>query len=497
MKKNYLLAVTAVLASMFACQKVDDSIKLGTPELTLTPSGQIVLTEASKDATALTASWNDVAVEGVSVSYTFKIATANAEDYSGAFTKNVTGTSLTLSGEDLQNAAIGLGFAAGSSAQLKCCVEAVASDNTISSTTSSEVNLRVTLYTHIIVLATPVVSLSSASIELTEEGKDNVALTATWTNASVENAYVEYTFKISEASDTSYANGKTENMSTALTKSYTCAELQEWLKTKGYKEGDKADLMCCVYAESNDGTIEPVTSENATLSVTLYKKAQNANIPTSIHIVGSAVGAGWNLDDAYKFAVTDADKGLFEWTGDILNFNEFKFLANESWSIGFTHGAVGQTYWDIVYKNGNLGDNDYFRILVAGKYKFTIDAINLSMKAELIKAAAPALYLIGNGCDAGWTIADAIEIKLADDAKGLYEATVNLKSADDFKILINRVEWNRGFNRDEKSESVGTEWKLTERREDSEADLQFRVEESGSYKVTIDIVNLTFKVVKQ
>lgn len=462
---------------------------VGTPVLTLNPANQVALSEDTSDQTAVTASWESVSS---SASYTLYLAPTNGKKGVNYSIPAGSSTSVAITGEELQKALYYCGFEQGASTTVNFFVEA--QDGNVFSK-SEIVALRVILYTHVVVLNTPVLTISPAEAVLDLNKPDSKAIEAQWTDASAEGAVVEYTLGIgiqgSEDAALSFP------MEDKLAFSMTNAELQDKLMQAGFQYGEEAALFAVVYAEATDGTIAPVESEPVNFKVTLSKKPRNPNIPGSVCIVGDATGAGWNEKaDGYQFTCLDEEKGIFYLKTEIINQKTFKFLADGSWNKGFTHNADISKYWDIVYKNGDLGDNDYFRILIPGIYEFTINSEELSIEVKLVEAKQDKIYILGSGVPAAdWNFKDEATLKLVDPATGIYEETLELAAAD-IQILPMNGNWHYGFFVPEKVTLGETPAKVYEQREQGQYPYFFTVAEAGTYKVTLDTQNLTIKAVK-
>lgn len=487
MKKIFSFAMIAAgfMTMLSSCTKEQ---VVGTPVLTLNPANQVALSEDTSAQTAVTASWESVSS---TASYTLYLAPTNGKKGVNYSIPAGSATSVAITGEELQKALYYCGFEQGASTTVNFFVEA--QDGNVFSQ-SEIVALRVILYTHVVVLNTPVVTISPADPALDLNKPDAKAIEVKWTDASAEGAVIEYTLGIgvqgSEDTSMSFPMGD------KLTFSMTNSELQNKLMEAGFQYGEEAALFAVVYAEATDGTINPVESEPVDFKVTLSKKPRNPNIPGSVCIVGDATGAGWDNKAAdYQFTCTDEEKGLFTLRTEIINLKTFKFLADGSWNKGFTHNDDISKYWDIVYKNGDLGDNDYFRILIPGIYDITINSDELTIDVKLVEAKLDKIYILGSGVPgAGWNFVDDCTLKLVDAAKGIYEETLELTAAD-IQILPQKDNWNYGYFEPEKLTMSETPAKVYEQRENGQYPSFFTVPEAGTYKVTLDTQNLTIKAV--
>ena len=480
-------AVVAAIASFFSCQKVEgpDTQELKAPVVTVDPTEKITLSEDAKDAEALTISWTSVADDA---EYTLNITPAKEADYSEAWKKTTTETSVKFTTEELQQLLIGLGYAQGELATVKAMVEAKSGELT---SASADARVQCVLYAHIVDLNVPVVTLSSTAVVLDEATKNEVALTATWTDASVEEVYVDYTFEWTLATDTGFASAsKVATEGREFTA--TGAELHYALIDLGYKAGETVNLICRVKAEPAVAGIEAVTSEVVAFSVKLFEKAKNENIPNKISIVGNAVANGWDYysgrdEEGNKIYIPEAtftnleEKGKFEWTGTILNIDTFKFLFDGSWGKGMRPGE-GDYYWaDIAYAP-DMGDDDYFRLLVPGQWKIVLDVYNVSAELTLIETSLETISISMGETE--------VTIPVKDKTKAIFEGTVNLTAGQDFMVYT-ASDHSRSFSCHPSSAQDGTSWKLFERRESDQSNLHFRVLDSGDYTLTVDLINRT------
>ncbi|MBQ6082434.1 MAG: SusE domain-containing protein [Bacteroidales bacterium] len=487
-----LFVATLVVAalSLTGCKKPTPDPSLPAAKLTVTPSGKIVLNESTKGETAVTLDWDSVADDAT---YTAYMAKAKAEDLSSAFSKTASGTSLTLTGDDLQNALLGMGFTPGSNAAMKFVV--VAKSGTLTSN-SNEVTSNIVLYTHIVELNSPVITTSATSVTLSADTKEDEALSISWSDASVEDVYVEYTLAV--ATDNSFENAELFATGTDRNVSLTGAELQSMLKDMGFKEGETASLFCRVAAEPADGAIESVTSDTKSVSVKLYEKPKYTGaIPTRMNLIGNGTEAQWdmNAECGYMTCVDEA-KGIFEWTGNIINSTgTFEIYFDGSWNRGFRQG-FGEFYWDDVTIPDTRVDNDYFRFLIPGKYYVKASAYDQTIEWELLEASISEIYVDGAAAAGEGEEFGVLPVPVK-DAKGIFEGVVRLTAGKDFHIITTTSDGARGYYCHPSSKNSGTSWKLIECRESGEQSGMFQVPDTGDYLITIDAIKHTMTAVAQ
>lgn len=478
-------AILAAVAGIFACQEKEegpDSSKLDAPDVTVNPEGKITLSEDAKDADALTISWTAVA-EGAD--YTVNMAPAKAADYSAAWKKTTKETSVKFTTEELQQAVIGFGYAQGDNVTLKVMVEAVSGNL---SAKSAEARVQCVLYAHVVTLNVPVVTLSSTEVVLTEENKDNEAVKATWTDASVDDVYVDYVFEWTLAADTEFASAQKVNLEDAREFSVKTSDLHYALLDLGYKAGETANLLCRVSAEPTVGSIEPVVSETVAFSVQLWERPKNENIATELHVVGNAVEWAWdNKSPLGAFTCIDETKGIFEWQGVISNIDTFQFLLHDGWNIGLTPGE-GDYYWtDMKYANPLNGNRDYQRLLVPGEWHFVINTYDVTVDLTLIETSLEYVTVVVYDGE------EKIEtqIPVLDKTKATFEGNINLPAGRDFLIFTDIGDQNRPFSCHPTVPQQATSWKLFETREVEQSKLAFMVPDAGDYKLSIDLLNHT------
>ena len=480
-------AIIAAVAGIFACQKEegpDTEKELKAPSVTVDPTGKIILAEDAKTADALTISWTAVADDA---EYTLNITKANEADYSKAWTKTTNETSVKFTTEELQQVLLGFGYSEGDNATVKAMVQAKSGEL---SSTSSDTRIQCVLYAKTIELNIPVLTLNATEITLAEASKDAAALTVTWTDASVEEVYVDYTVEITLATDTEFADAMVIPVEDALTYSITGNDLQHALYDLGYKAGETVNLACRVNGESISGNIEPVVSETVAFAVTLWAKPKNENIPTRGVITGDAFSWGWVVDagSAGELTCTDAENGIFEWTGAIPTVSKtFKFLFDGSWKLGFINGK-GDYFWtDVTW--GNAGDLDYFRIMCPGTWKFVLDTYNVTIDRTLIETSLEYVTVaIYSDKDE-----QRINIPVKDKTKAIFEGPITIPAGCDFCVFPDINDQNRGFACHNSSPQVGTSWKMSAFREvdENNAKTPFQVPDNGEFTMTVDLINLT------
>lgn len=132
----------------------------------------------------------------------------------------------------------------------------------------------------------------------------------------------------------------------------------------------------------------------------------------TIHMVGPATPGGW---DASKMEPLEKDGNGWKWSGH-LNSDEIKFVCNHTGDDWGTYQLQAQKNGQPVGVNNKAmkfnkgGDDNKWRIEVAGEYEIAIDLENETVTYKLItpdKKAAddnyPSLGMIGDAAPQGWS----------------------------------------------------------------------------------------------
>ena len=135
--------------------------------------------------------------------------------------------------------------------------------------------------------------------------------------------------------------------------------------------------------------------------------------------------------------------------------------------------------------------------------KITFLLLNVFFVLSLASAADyENLYVVGNGCDAGWSPNDALEMTKEDDGTFTWIGDLTASGDQRFKFLVSRGDWHpsitcrldvEGHLRIES----GVEYDLYERPDDSTGyDNAFQVPGSGEYRIVIDLTTMKIVITK-
>lgn len=178
--------------------------------------------------------------------------------------------------------------------------------------------------------------------------------------------------------------------------------------------------------------------------------------PTRIYLIGDATPTGWSLETAPLMErVSD---GVYEWVGN-LNGGSLKFLSQKDWvpSYGPTENntPLAAGAMDLALRT-NYEDPDNAFSVTAGRWSLRMDltgeapqiivadGAGLADKGYATYSPLASIYAIGNATAAGWTIANAIEMKETTTNSGMYAAVLNLKKEGELKFL-NEKKFGDGY----------------------------------------------------
>lgn len=106
------------------------------------------------------------------------------------------------------------------------------------------------------------------------------------------------------------------------------------------------------------------------------------------------------------------------------------------------------------------------------------------------KPVSTTLFMVGNATPAGWNVTNAVEMTPSTTAPGtfIYQGSLSVGS---FKLPINRDGcWCQDFYTKNATDAT----KIVYNKNGSGADLQWQITQSGQYKVTVDLLNLTISI---
>ena len=226
-------------------------------------------------------------------------------------------------------------------------------------------------------------------------------------------------------------------------------------------------------------------SEIIVLDITPYSAIV---VVPPIYMLGDATDAGW--DNTKALRMTHIKDGEFAIVGHLLANKQIKFIADSgAWTPMWMLGATGTPEsGDLKYRGNNDPDGTSIPSpLVEGDYRVMADTANLVYKVDLTSAQ---LFLVGDGCDAGWTPASGIAFTKV--SPGIFTLNATLK-AGGLKFLETTTGWAPQWGTD----ATGTSnfGPLVYRPTESVPDpTNIPSPGAGSYTIELNLATMAYKI---
>jgi len=325
---------------------------------------------------------------------------------------------------------------------------------------------------------------------LTEEEKDNVLFSFSWTEADFGfPSAITYSLEIDDAGN-GFAGATDIVSSTNMDYDVTVGELNSLLTSLEYPTGTETPLEIRVKASVSD------------YADGLYSEAFNFNVITysvklpPIYLLGDATDPGW--DNANALPAPYLSKGKYGIAAHLKAGAYLKFIKTlGQWAPQWGTDADGtSTGGNLVYRpTEDVEDPAGIPSpAVEGDYRIDADIENLTYS---IYPIPDVIYLVGGATTVGWDPANGIPF--TKDDVGMYSLTTDLSTGNGgMKIMAtNSGAWAPQWGSDGNGNSLLG--KLSYRAGDSDPDPAEIPEPSsaGTYKIEIDFSEYTYKITKQ
>ncbi len=342
----------------------------------------------------------------------------------------------------------------------------------------------------------PTLTASATSVAPLPADSNNVALTLNWTfaNHATDSANVKYVVQI-DTTGKNFANATTKILTGTLSTSFLAKELNTILLARGYAFNVPVDMDVRVissYANNN----EQLPSNILKIRMTPYKIPPKVALPASLKlfIVGSATQGGWNNPvptPSQELARLDETTwgGVFQLNGG----QSYLILpVNGDWSAKF--GGTGANN-----SNNPAGDNfkpdggDLQAPATSGWYKIIFDFQQGKFTVTPYTSVLPTnLFLVGDATPGGWNNpVPTPSQQFTRLNSAVFEITLPLTGGKEYLMLPVNGDWTHKYAVPNKSlaglNAGGTfGYDLNDNFPGPSA--------NGTYKITANFVNLTFKV---
>ena len=330
-------------------------------------------------------------------------------------------------------------------------------------------------------------NVSADAVVLNKDKQDEIALTFSWNKATDIGS--EYTFSYLFQIDIADNNFATATDYVTLgengTYSFTAGQLYDLIVEKwGMTAGQPVYIEARVAARVDGPKFVYPEIATARVEVTTFVLDSKP-----LYLLGTATDAG--LDPSKAILMNEISNGrLYEWDGQ-LQAGNFKFISVlGSMLPSYNKGASDST---LLLRADESEPDEYFEIKEAGKYYINLSLRNMTISCQQSKY--DALYLVGDGCDAGW----AFNITMVQDKTNMNIFTYlgNL-GAGEIKIIAG-THWEdptfRPFEADAPIDDG--EVQLTSNPPDPDLKWMVTSDRAGRYLITLDVDAMQIKFEKQ
>ncbi len=324
-----ILAALAGLVIIAGCDNTSKDAELKAPSFSVSPANVVVPFDAVNGTEVCKFTWTDPSAEGVVASCVLEFAKTSNADFSGAVTKEVSGTELSFTLGDLKSVASSLGLPEAEEYSFLARVKASAAD--CAPVFSQAVTVNVKFAQNENYLTAPVLSSDRAEVLIDPKSPDT-AVTLSWTDAAHGNLKASYKLYISLSEDMTGATP------VEVPEDYLYMDIAHYtLGVLAATMGVEGDVTAYGYVEASAEGVEPVSS-----NVISVKLSQAPALPEQLYIYFWA----WN-DPVNAQPMEKVSDGVFTWTGD-MDIWQFLFLdtLGEYWS-GYMRDGSASEYWTL------------------------------------------------------------------------------------------------------------------------------------------------------
>jgi len=279
--------------------------------------------------------------------------------------------------------------------------------------------------------------------------------------------------------------------------SFKIREGQDWTKKSiGYNDVTMAGLAAADFTTNGDGNFVP--TKDGTYDMVLkidavtekYTFTVNpAGAAPEMFMLGDGCSAGW--DNTKALPMMKASDGVYYITTQLTAGKNIKFITTlGQWAPMYGTDASGtSTSGNLVYRPTE-SDPDPASIptpATDGKYVVTIDINTLTY------TVAPALYMLGDGCTAGWD--NTAALPMMGGLNGVYKLTTTLGDAKSIKFITTLGAWAPMYGTT--AGAVSASGTLVYRPTEGDPDPANIPTPAGGglFTVTADITGLTYTIV--
>jgi hypothetical protein len=278
--------------------------------------------------------------------------------------------------------------------------------------------------------------------------------------------------------------------------SFKIREGQDWSKKSiGFNDVTMAGTAAANFTTNTDGNFVPTVDATYDMSLKIdavtekYTLTVNpAGAAPEMFMLGDGCSAGWN--NAAPMAMTGT-AGVYSITTNLLGAGKFikSITTPGQWAPMYGTDAAGTNTGGTLVYRATESDPDPSSIPcpdAEGKYCVTINTNTLTY------TIAPALYMLGDGCTAGWD--NTAALPMTGGANGVYTLTTTLGDAKSIKFITTLGAWAPMYGTNAAGTSTGGALVFRPTEADPDPSNIPTPAGGGKFTVTADITNLTYTI---
>jgi hypothetical protein len=342
-----------------------------------------------------------------------------------------------------------------------------------------------------------VLSASSLNIAPIPADSNNVALTLNWTGSDHATENIKYTIQFDEAGE-NFSNPYSREVLNDLTTSFVAKELNSMLLSRGFAFNVPVNMEARVVASYVNNN-EKKYSNVLAVSMTPYKVPPKVALPASgkLFIVGNATQGAWdNPVPLPSQELTRIDETTF---GGIFQLN-----ADGSYLLLPVNGDWGAKYGFDGSNNGNNAAGDIFKAeggdmkapSASGWYKLIFDfqAGRFTVEPWDQQHGLPTeLFIVGNATPGAWDNPVPLPSqKFTRVNSTQFTLSLPMSANGEYLLLPENGNWGKKFGLD----NIFPFTKLNGTFKPEGGNFP-GPEVAGTYDITVDFINNSYKLVKQ
>jgi hypothetical protein len=245
-------------------------------------------------------------------------------------------------------------------------------------------------------------SVNETDLTLDVRNPDNEAIVFSWTNGTNggSNAAIDYLLQIDRQGN-NFDGGLTIELGRRVyTYKYTAARLNDVLLGDfNVAPGESITLEARILALVASERASDQISETVMFTATAYMP-----VSTTLYMIGSSTSGGWSLDDATVMNAISKEAGGFTVTTNLTS-GDFKFVpTREDFTPSYNRDANASEP-KLIYRQGASDPDEKFIIAAAGRYRITVNIIDLTITIEELEPSVlpryNKMYFVGDFT--GWS----------------------------------------------------------------------------------------------